>query len=72
MATKNISIKEDVYNKLTSLKRKGESFSDLLERLAQQADSIELLYQMEGTIEFGDTKSLIKEIQNRRKDWRGQ
>jgi predicted CopG family antitoxin len=33
MASKNISITEDVYNKLLKIKRKGESFSELFLRL---------------------------------------
>lgn len=33
MASKNISITEEVYNKLIQIKREDESFSDLLLRL---------------------------------------
>jgi len=33
MASKNISITEDVYNKLLKIKREDESFSELLIRL---------------------------------------
>lgn len=33
MASKNISITEDVYNKLLKIKRKDESFSELFLRL---------------------------------------
>jgi predicted CopG family antitoxin len=33
MASKNISIKDDVYNLLRDAKREDESFSDLIERL---------------------------------------
>ncbi len=33
MTSKNISIREDVYNKLIKIKRENESFSDLFLRL---------------------------------------
>lgn len=33
MASKNISISEDVYRRLSEEKRKGESFGDVIERL---------------------------------------
>lgn len=36
MGTKNISLKESAYEQLASLKRKGESFSDLVERLTKK------------------------------------
>jgi len=35
MGTKNISLKESAYEKLLSLKREDESFSDLIERLTR-------------------------------------
>tara|TARA_Y100000034_G_scaffold116434_1_gene154767 strand:+ start:241 stop:348 length:108 start_codon:yes stop_codon:yes gene_type:complete len=35
MATKTISIKEDVYERLLSLKAPGESFSDELKKLVK-------------------------------------
>ena len=34
MATKTLTIKEDVYEHLKSMKQEDESFSDLLERLS--------------------------------------
>jgi predicted CopG family antitoxin len=36
MASKNISIRLDLYNKLAKLKRKGESFSEVIERLLNE------------------------------------
>jgi predicted CopG family antitoxin len=38
MATKNITITEDAYERLSALKREGESFSDLITRLTEQED----------------------------------
>ncbi len=36
MASKNISIRLDLYNKLVKLKQKGESFSEVIERLLNE------------------------------------
>lgn len=36
MASKNISIRSDLYNKLVKLKQKGESFSEVIERLLNE------------------------------------
>ncbi|AZH25891.1 antitoxin VapB family protein [Haloplanus aerogenes] len=39
MASKNIAIKEDVYERLKAHKRGGESFSETLDRLLHELDS---------------------------------
>jgi len=36
MASKNISVRLDLYNKLAKLKQKGESFSEVIERLLNE------------------------------------
>jgi len=36
MASKNISVRLDLYDKLQKLKQKGESFSDIIERLLDE------------------------------------
>ena len=38
MASKNITITEDAYDRLRALKRDNESFSDLVTRLTENAD----------------------------------
>ena len=38
MASKNITITEDAYDRLKALKREDESFSDLVTRLTEGAD----------------------------------
>ena len=70
MVTKTISIKENVYDKLNRMKRPGESFSDLLDRLTEITDSTNILHQLRGSIEFDDRDTLISEIRDRRKEWR--
>jgi predicted CopG family antitoxin len=39
MASKNIGIKEDVYERLKAHKRSGESFSETLDRILHELDS---------------------------------
>jgi len=36
MSVKSITIKEEVYMQISNMKREGESFSDVLERLAKR------------------------------------
>jgi predicted CopG family antitoxin len=40
MVSKNITITEDAYGRLKALKREDESFSDLVTRLTENADSM--------------------------------
>jgi len=72
MPDKTITISEEVYQLLVKVKREHEDFSDLLERLAkgQGQGALSILEQLQGTIEFGDTSSLIKDIREKREHWR--
>ncbi|MBI4257659.1 MAG: antitoxin VapB family protein [Thaumarchaeota archaeon] len=40
MASKNIAIREDVYQKLLGAKKGGESFSEVIERLLENRSSL--------------------------------
>jgi len=39
MGTKTIGVKEDVYDRLKARKRDGESFTDLVDRLLDEAQT---------------------------------
>lgn len=47
---KNITIRDDVYKKLLEIKREGESFSELFERLIEDVglNSLEVLRKLRG------------------------
>lgn len=70
MATKTITIKEDVYRMLVSLKRNNESFSTLFERLAKSRSNINKLKELRGFVEIDDKEMLLKEISEKRKEIR--
>ncbi|HJH30740.1 MAG TPA: hypothetical protein C5S50_00765 [Methanosarcinaceae archaeon] len=70
MATKTITIKEDVYRMLVSLKRNNESFSTLFERLAKSSSNINKLKALRGFVEIDDKEMLLKEISEKRKEIR--
>ncbi|MFB6158870.1 MAG: antitoxin VapB family protein [Candidatus Nanohalobium sp.] len=42
MATKTLSVDETAYDKLKNLKRKGESFSDLIKRITSEKPLTEI------------------------------
>lgn len=70
MATKTITIREDVYRMLVSLKRSNESFSALFERLAKSRSNINKLKAMRGFVEIDDKEMLLKEMYEKRKEIR--
>ena len=67
---KTITIRDDVYRKLLSVKRENESFSELLEKLVEGADSLETLKNLRGCVEFRDKAQMISEIYDSRAERR--
>jgi len=59
---KTITIRDEVYKKLLSVKRENESFSELLEKLVEGADSVETLKKLRGCVEFKDKGRMVSEI----------
>jgi len=60
--TKTLTIRDEVYDKLITIKREGESFSELFERLAEGSNPIEILKVLRGSVEFTDKESLLAEL----------
>ncbi len=61
MATKTITIKEDVYKMLLSIKGTNESFSNFFERLVKSRSNVDKLRELRGSVEFKDKEALLKE-----------
>jgi len=59
---RTITVRDAVYERLLALKRPGESFSDLLERLISSASPREILVKLRGCVEFKDKEALLAEI----------
>jgi predicted CopG family antitoxin len=55
--TKTISIRDEVYRKLLKVKREGESFSELFERLAEGANPVETLKRLRVASSLGIRRS---------------
>jgi len=68
MGFKTLTIKESVYKKLLTMKRKDESFSDLFERLSDS--NLEILKKMRGCNTYEDKEKMLKEIYEKRKEKR--
>lgn len=82
MAVKTVTLSEDAYAALAALKREGESFSDVVRRLARKGRSLldfagawrdfpkEKMDRYLAFLEAGDrlsTEKLVRELRRRRK-----
>lgn len=63
---KTITIRDEVYKKLLKVKREGESFSELFERLIEGMDPLETLKKLRGCVEFRDKGKMLSEIYAKR------
>jgi predicted CopG family antitoxin len=68
--TKTLTIRDEVYRKLLTVKRKNESFSRLFERLVEGSRAVETLRGLRGCVEFTDKRRLLSEIQTIRAERR--
>ena len=66
MPFKTITILEDVYKMLLSVKGTNESFSRLFERLVKSKSNIDKLKGLRGAVEFKNKDRLLKELSERR------
>ena len=70
MTAKTITIREDVYRMLLSLKGTNESFSNFFERLVKSRSNIDKLKELRGTVEFRNKEMLLKEQSEKRTETR--
>ncbi|HLC00507.1 MAG TPA: antitoxin VapB family protein [Candidatus Bathyarchaeia archaeon] len=69
---KTITIRDEIYRKLLSVKRKDESFSELFERLTECRDPMETLKRLRGSVEFadGEKEEMLAELRSKRAERR--
>ena len=67
---KTITIREEVYRKLLTVKKKDESFSELFDRLAESRDPLETLTKLRASVEFREKKEMLSEIYTSRAERR--
>jgi predicted CopG family antitoxin len=59
MSTKTVSLRETAYEKLKNLKREGESFSDVVERITRNRQEVE---KFSGSFpEIGEVEEQLEE-----------
>jgi predicted CopG family antitoxin len=64
MGTKNIAISDEAYQRLKSLKKPGESFTELIERMTRQKGVLELA----GVLTPQEGRSMKESIARLRKE----
>jgi predicted CopG family antitoxin len=67
---KTITIREEVYRKLLTVKKKDKSFSELFDRLAESKDPLETLSKLRASVEFRKKKEMLSEIYSSRAERR--
>jgi len=70
MTTKTITIKEDIYKMLLSIKGTNESFSNFFERLVKSRSNIDKLRELRGSVEFKNKEALLRELSMKRRETR--
>ena len=67
---KTITIRNEVYEKLQTIKGKNESFSELFDRLVECTSPVETLKNLRGKVEFTDKETLLSELYSKRAEKR--
>ena len=60
--TKTLTVRDEVYRKLLTVKKRDESFSRLFERLVESMSALETLKKLRGSVEFKDKEEMLSEI----------
>jgi len=67
---KTITIRDEVYGKLLTIKGKDESFSELFDRLVEYASPVEALKNSRSKVEFTDKETMLSELYSKRAEKR--
>jgi predicted CopG family antitoxin len=69
---KTLTIRDEVYKKLISIKDKNESFSELFERLVEDRSPSEILKRLRGRIKLtaSEKRGILEEINSCREERR--
>jgi len=70
LLVKTITIRDEVYRKLLTVKKENESFSELFERLAKNQDQTEILKKLRASVEFRNKDEMLSEIYSSRAERR--
>jgi predicted CopG family antitoxin len=68
--TKTLTVRDEVYRKLLTVKKRDESFSRLFERLVENMSALETLKKLRGSVEFKDKEEMLSEIRAMRTERR--
>jgi len=68
MSSKNVSLREDVYNELRSIKGDDESFSDVIERLMAAERGEHPLQAISGILDEAEAEDLREHVREFRED----
>jgi len=68
--TKTLTIRDEVYEKLRAIKREGESFSELFDRLAEGPNPLKTLRGLRGCVEFREKERMLEELSEARAERR--
>ena len=63
---KTITIRDEVYGKLLTIKGKEESFSQLFDRLVESTSPVETLKNLRGKVEFTQKEQMLSELHAKR------
>ncbi len=67
---KTITIRDEVYGKLLTIKGRDESFSELFDRLVECTSASETLKALRGKVEFTDKEAMLSELYLKRAERR--
>lgn len=70
MTAKTITIREDVYRMLLSIKGTNESFSSFFERLVKSRSNLDKLRELRGSVKFKNKDMFLKELSEKRREIR--